>query len=79
MAKQIRAFLRLDKNGKEFQPRNRVFYLDDVLEKDPRFNCPECGSKEIERFHPSEDSSNYGCKDCKLSYEIVHKNRSEDN
>jgi len=76
MEKQIREFLGIQEKLKK--PQSMVFYLDDVLEKDPQKYCPNCDSSKVEILHThNPDGLDYRCKKCSVNYEIVLCNRNE--
>jgi len=47
-------------------PRLKVLFLDEIFDKDPRENCPECGSDGIEKAEGRKNA--YYCEDCDLKY-----------
>ncbi|MDD5192103.1 MAG: hypothetical protein PHH54_01255 [Candidatus Nanoarchaeia archaeon] len=77
MAKQIQEFLGMDE--KKDKPQSKVYYLDDILDKDPTLYCPNCDSCKIQLLHThNEDGYDYQCNKCKFLYEIILCNRGDD-
>ena len=73
MAKRIRDFLGLSKEGEKWKEEHRNYYLDDVVENDPRKVCPRCNYREIRSLHTHNvDGIDYECINCKLTFSILY-------
>ena len=76
MAKQIKDFIF---PKEKWEKEHRDYFLDDVVENDPRKVCPRCNYMDIEILHTHNvEGIDYGCRICKLTYTIWHFEKGED-
>ncbi len=65
-------------NEKEKKQECRTYFLDDLLEQDPRNICPGCESSKIRSLHMHDpDAYHYKCSDCNLQYELYLYTKKE--
>jgi ribosomal protein S27AE len=68
MKKTLKEYLEQDNPKK---PKHLDFGLNSEFYKDPRKNCPNCGSKEIHALHThNPDGSDYQCSRCLSTYTL---------
>jgi hypothetical protein len=81
MAKTIREFF--NPTGEQVSPKagkTGIYYLDDLLDDDPRKICPNCDSVKIAGGPIPHGGGilQYDCKKCGYHYEICPYNRAEE-
>jgi len=76
MAKTIAEYFEREDKKK---PEHKTFYLDDVLDKNPREYCPNCESHQVKSLHThNPDGYDFKCEKCQSAYTIMMCKQRED-